>query len=821
VQKRPLALAIALACLAAAPGVAAEAGGIRQDDAGSTDSGSSGGDPPAPAADTSTGFADPALAGLVALDASLGEDVLYLDANDVESGGGQCPGPSGCVADLAVGTIHLPEFGDGLQLRTQAAVVVVANRPHSTIAGEDIRVRATASEGFELDGPRCDPVPELPRTVECPLGSLAVGEETSVLLQVRDVDPDQRIGWVTVSVSASTPDPIPENDSRWAGVGADSSPTVVRLAGTDASTCPDMSLHLSATTPAGQYHPAPQPGFDGFTLLDNGLTPASGPDLLPSDQVQVSAVYIVDDSAALASSFLDLQLALVAESAMAWYQRAAASGWPAPALAVTSLSAGLPPVLVSDFDSFEAQLDLIEQTTAPGDAIARATGMAQALSGRPGRKGVILMMSGTSVPANDALDPVAALIGPSVPVHPVVLEPSLEPLADRIASVTRGFRQVAAQGSTGAALDNAVRSIEDATTIAWQSQGDGAPARRLLVSAFGPSFNALINTFYSQAGSPCAQACAVEREIDAPSYSAASPALVRLRVAASPDPAPFTLEERVPDGWSVLAVGQGGVYDSSLRRIRWNGTSGPAAVEFAYALTGPPSAGWSMSPGTMTGELMPSSGPASPVCGDTRITQIPIHPADLLHNGSILSRVLPAYTDAWLHGLPWPSGWGLVSAAQLTRAAQISALGNTYIRVAAELPWQSVLHPPGPYIASAVRTAPAAYVPGEPVRVELQVQPMPGSHAGAIEEVPPAGWQVTDVGRSGRYDPVTRTIRWGLYRADQPVQVSYTLLPPPDAQGLAGFSGRYFVDGEWMAFAGSVSLLPGGDPLFADGFEPR
>ncbi|MBX3726401.1 MAG: hypothetical protein KF823_10860 [Xanthomonadales bacterium] len=812
---RPLSRAIGLAFLAAAAGVSAHRGTVVP--GGPAIQAGQG----APAADAPAEAEDSGLAGLVALESSLDDPLLYLDADDAERGQGDCPGPSGCVADLAINALFLPEFGDGLPLRSRAAVATVSNRPHSTIPGEDIRVRVTVSPGHELEGPRCEPVPEEPRTVVCRLASLAVGEETSVLLRARNVDATQADGWLQAQVLASTPDPIPVNNTRAAAFGISTNPSLVRLAGIDAAACPTLSMHLSATTLSGGFHPAPVPGVDQFMLLDDDVAPLSGPALVPSGQVPVSAVYLVDDSASLPASLLSLQLAVVAESAFDWYQRAASNGWPPPALAVTSLSADTPPELVSDFEALEAQLALIEATSAPADALARAAAVAQTLSGRPGRRGVLLMLAGTSVLGNDEVDPVAPVRDSDVPVHPVVLEAALEPLAERVARATRGFRQVVSAGDVQAALGAAVRTIEDATTVAWEVNGNGDPARRLQVSVPNPPFGLGIQTHYSQAGTPCAQTCTVERAISGPAYSQSTPAQVRLSVAASPDATPFTLVEQLPSGWVAVEVGQGGHYDAFQRLIQWVGVSGAAPAEFTYAIAGPQNAPWGMSRGTLKGALMPWMAASSPTCGATGVTQISRHPADLSSNGRVQRGLLPAYTDAWLHGQPWPSGWGLVSASQLTRAAQIAALGGTYQQVGAALPWRAVAHPPGPYIASAVRTAPAVFVPGQPVRVELRVEPMPGSHASAIEEVPPAGWQVLEIDRSGRFDPMTRTIRWGLYHGDQALQVAYTLLPPPDAAGEFGITGRYFVDGEWVAFAGNATLLPGEDLLFADGFEQR
>jgi hypothetical protein len=93
------------------------------------------------------------------------------------------------------------------------------------------------------------------------------------------------------------------------------------------------------------------------------------------------------------------------------------------------------------------------------------------------------------------------------------------------------------------------------------------------------------------------------------------------------------------------------------------------------------------------------------------------------------------------------------------------------------------------------RELPGAYTPGIPFKVELRAEPPGGTQAYAIEDRPPAGWQVSEISNEGVFDPATGKVKFGPYFDAQPRTLTYRLLPPATATGRKEFGGSSSING--------------------------
>ena len=110
----------------------------------------------------------------------------------------------------------------------------------------------------------------------------------------------------------------------------------------------------------------------------------------------------------------------------------------------------------------------------------------------------------------------------------------------------------------------------------------------------------------------------------------------------------------------------------------------------------------------------------------------------------------------------------------------------------------------------AIRRLPTTYGGGVPIPVTVHVRPDPRASAWVLEEDPPASWMVAQIDNGGSLDPTTGTVKWGPFFGDQPMTVSYSVLPPPTASEDVTFSGMVTVDGEAEAVCGDSDLSSGG-----------
>lgn len=115
--------------------------------------------------------------------------------------------------------------------------------------------------------------------------------------------------------------------------------------------------------------------------------------------------------------------------------------------------------------------------------------------------------------------------------------------------------------------------------------------------------------------------------------------------------------------------------------------------------------------------------------------------------------------------------------------------------------------------AGAVRVLPQHVQGGTAFDVVITVAPPVGTTSAGIEDGPPAGWNViANISNSGTYDAGNHKIKWGPFVVPSiPPQVSYSITPPLDAQGVHCFTGTASFNGFNQPVQGSscVQVMPG------------
>jgi hypothetical protein len=107
---------------------------------------------------------------------------------------------------------------------------------------------------------------------------------------------------------------------------------------------------------------------------------------------------------------------------------------------------------------------------------------------------------------------------------------------------------------------------------------------------------------------------------------------------------------------------------------------------------------------------------------------------------------------------------------------------------------------------TAVREAPATYVPGVPLTVTVTVTPNGDVQAWALEEMVPAGWRVTAVSANGHWDEKASVVRWGPFFEEVAQTLRYTLTPPAGAFETQTLRGTASFDGTDVAVTGAKTL---------------
>ncbi|MBS1811226.1 MAG: hypothetical protein JST84_23890 [Acidobacteria bacterium] len=102
----------------------------------------------------------------------------------------------------------------------------------------------------------------------------------------------------------------------------------------------------------------------------------------------------------------------------------------------------------------------------------------------------------------------------------------------------------------------------------------------------------------------------------------------------------------------------------------------------------------------------------------------------------------------------------------------------------------------------------AAYAPGVAITVTINVTPDAATQVYAVEDTPPLGWVVSNVGSSGAFDNTNKKVKWGPFFDNAARTLTYVVTPPTGETGNKSFVGSASFDGVSVAVGGARALSP-------------
>lgn len=742
------------------------------------------------------------LAGLVAPDAPVSpravNGVNAIDATPEPAG---CD-PSGCAASYSIERIErqvdrLPGTQDVVYMRVRSFGPAIV---------EDALLRVDTGLGATIvDAPGCTVVTS--SRVECELGDIAPFEDSGASIVLEAVESQYSVESVVVSPTSNNS----SSSNNWFA-SVNTFALLPRFTSVDAAACPLIEGHVVRTNTSGEWVP-----FDSGSQVrvseDGRFTPSVS---APSSDTPLSFAIIIDNAAERSPGDWDIVRQRVSDFVLDWQTWAIAEDVPAPAFALYTTG---PATRELDFSTeagaIDAQLQAIERGERASSLYQTLDLAALDLSSRQGRRIALLISASTDADGAVGRDAMITRLNErEVNAYGIAIEDTSKNLLRELSDATAGFAHVpgSVSGLQGA-LNLITGEIRGSTRQSWLTPFQDASYRDVEIRPDNGWFAGIRG--YQPVASPCATACAVVRDMPA-RYSRGVPNIVSLTLNPSLFVAPVTLTETLPQDWSAESISHGGQYDQTTHSVVWSFSEGSVPTSLSYsAFT---TFVWADTRERVSGQFKDSNG-AQRVCGDSTLSPLLSHPADRFGQGSIVymgyEDYLDSYARAWRYGSQWIDGPRQIEVAYVTRTVQIARLGGNYVRVDESPPWRSAVEPPVAGPRASQRSVSALTQPGQPVTVQLAVDPGSNSQAYAVEEVIPPGWQVQSVGGSGHFDGASRTIRWGPFEGDGARILSYTI-SSPDANS-AVLVGRFSVDGVNTPIDGTNSI--GDDALFADGFD--
>jgi hypothetical protein len=319
--------------------------------------------------------------------------------------------------------------------------------------------------------------------------------------------------------------------------------------------------------------------------------------------------------------------------------------------------------------------------------------------------------------------------------------------------------------------------------------------------------------------------------------------IVTVTLSAIPTPGldVYAVEEIIPPGWTVESVSHNGAFDAGSRKVKWGPFLDDALRTLTYAITAPADAlesvalsGWaafgSFPPAPIAGPgVLPSptesvlrSLPARFVPGETFAVSLAVIPNPLTRSWGAEENVpagttVVAILDGGVHD-PTTARlkWGPFNdATPRTLRYELGAPNSPVPEIvfSGKAAFDSRGVPiAGPRtlpraLATLTRSLPGNFASGQEVAVQLEALPSPGIQAYAVEEAIPFDWGVSAISHAGRWDPVTRQIKWGPFLDSNSRQLSYQLNPPAAARSSVALAGHGVFDTDEIPAAGDLILL--------------
>ena len=279
----------------------------------------------------------------------------------------------------------------------------------------------------------------------------------------------------------------------------------------------------------------------------------------------------------------------------------------------------------------------------------------------------------------------------------------------------------------------------------------------------------------------------------------------------------YAVEEQLPTGLAATNITGEGTWDAQTGKVKFGPFFDEVSSTFGYELLPPPGF---MGMVTLFGAAS-ADGSDGTVGGESEVFFFLAHPADVVSpTWTINIGEVTAYGAAWRRGQTWVQAPNPIPMDYVTRAAFIWRKGECY-RVepgawVAPLCWVPCLGEDGgvalradlatsesaALAGDASTRQPNAFIPGEPITINIAIRPSSSVNAYAVEDQFPAGWYVTSIGDGGQSDDVNGRVKWGPFFDRVPRTLSYQATPPPTAAGRVRFSGACSFDGSSVVLGG-------------------
>jgi len=725
--------------------------------------------------------------------------------------------PSGCSIDLAVSRLILADQSR-ISSMVRRAYVAVSN--YGGVDAPDANLHLSIDGPAEiLSAPGCAPAGD--GSWDCDVGPLPSHDAWAT---VAAVQPNAMSGeyMLTATMSSSATDPYPGNDSisHFDVIGGAAN-NQLRITRIEADACPAMTAEVSYTDAYGETLPGGLSDGSALASLYENDVPLGTPTIDQPLDLPLSLAIVVDNSSAIDAPMWDSVKNALRNTVATW----TTNGVPLPAIAVYTAS---PFRRIGGFGSdaatAQAQLESLEQTPRPTELYTAIRQASADLSSRSGRRAILLVAASTDAHDGSAAEAVRAEVHQAdANIYGVALNPAIEPFVRFLGDSSHAFRQVARDANElSVAFARIGGELRAPNRVLWTAPWTGETDKQVRLDveqATGYPLWAL--HYYSQSATPCATTCLAQRVI-APRFVSGGTIDVAIDLS-SVTSGPVEITETLPRYANVISISDGGTWDWDLHQIRWSFDAGTIPPSVSYVQQS--DYYWFENDDDVAehleGEVAIGGEAPQAICGDALTRPVGLHPADVYNAARLFDDETDAYARAWRFGSAWVAGPADIPIAYVTRARQLIRMGGVYaVDVDQSPPWvnQSPMPDPGP--RSTTRVLPPSYTPGTPFEVRLDVDPGPLATAGAVEDVVPAGWLVSNISDEGAYDPISRKIRWELPQGNSPISLSYTLEADQAAALPVVFIGTLSIDGFDSAIGGANSLAtPEQDPLFADGFD--
>lgn len=288
----------------------------------------------------------------------------------------------------------------------------------------------------------------------------------------------------------------------------------------------------------------------------------------------------------------------------------------------------------------------------------------------------------------------------------------------------------------------------------------------------------------------------------------------------------YAVTDTPPATWVVGTISHGGQMDPVIGQVKFGFFNDATARTLTYEVTPPVAETGLKSFFGVTSKDAAIAG----VSGDATLNQMRSHPADSSPTDlQITTAELAAYAAAWQNGSPWPTAPNPIEVSFVTRAGFLVQRGGTYtVNPLAPLPLAWI---PNSQVSMMLKIAtdigviptgkgcwrflPPKLAVGAPTTVTIILNPGATDACHAVEEIPPAGWAVTNISHAGIYDAASGRVRWGLFTDQTSRTLTYDVIP---TGALAPFAGVVSFDGTTAPTAGASEpqIVPAvAEPEFA------